>query len=48
MMDILKNSKEKRLFNDRRKFNYTAYLPERRSGMDRRDVDANEFNVRVT
>ncbi len=46
-MKSLKNNKEKRLFNDRRKFTYTAHVPERRSGMDRRDVDANEFNVRM-
>ncbi|MBC8439072.1 MAG: hypothetical protein H8D87_05235 [Deltaproteobacteria bacterium] len=46
-MKSLKNDREKRVFNDRRKFNYSAYLPERRSGMDRRDVDANEFNVRM-
>lgn len=46
-MKSLKNDNEKRLFNDRRKFTYTAHVPERRSGMDRRDVDANEFNVRM-
>lgn len=30
------NSEEKRIINDRRKFSYTAYSPERRSGVDRR------------
>jgi len=28
----------RRFGNDRREFSYTAYLPERRSGKDRRDV----------
>ncbi len=46
-MKNLKKNGDKRLFNDRRKFNYTAYLPERRSGIDRRDVAAHKFNARV-
>ncbi|MBT6338260.1 MAG: hypothetical protein HOJ48_03075 [Desulfobacula sp.] len=44
-MEILKNSKDKRFFNDRRNFTYTAHVPERRSGMDRRNVEADKFNV---
>jgi hypothetical protein len=47
MMELLKNTKGKRLFNDRRKFTYTAHVPERRSGMDRRNVAANKLNVRM-
>jgi len=46
-MKNLKTDEEKRMFNDRRKFNYTAYLPERRSGMDRRDVAAHRLNASV-
>jgi len=41
------NSKERRTFEDRRKFSYTAYVPERRSGNDRREIEANKFNTRV-
>jgi len=47
MMELLKNSKDKRFFNDRRDFTYTAHVPERRSGMDRRNVEAEKFNVSV-
>ena len=32
----IKNHKDRRLGIDRREFSYTAYLPERRSGKDRR------------
>jgi len=46
-MKSLKNNGENRVFNDRRKFTYTAHVPERRSGMDRREVAANKFNVRM-
>ncbi|MBU1342340.1 MAG: hypothetical protein KKE44_22865 [Proteobacteria bacterium] len=46
-MKSLKNSREKRLFNDRRKFTYTAHVPERRSGTDRRDVALNKLKARV-
>ncbi len=41
------NFKEKRTVNDRRKFNYTAYFPERRSGSDRRTIAMNRFKKRV-
>jgi len=44
-MKDLKTAGEKRLFNDRRNFTYTAHVPERRSGMDRRDVETNKFNI---
>jgi len=47
MMEHLKNAKDKRFFNDRRNFNYTAHVPERRSGMDRRNVEADKFNISV-
>lgn len=33
--------KERRVAADRRKFNYTAHSPERRSGLDRRNVTQN-------
>ncbi|MBT3176078.1 MAG: hypothetical protein HOG03_00250 [Desulfobacula sp.] len=45
MMKALKNSERKRLVNDRRQFTYTSHVPERRSGMDRRNVEANKFNI---
>ncbi|MCD4720524.1 MAG: hypothetical protein K8S13_11800 [Desulfobacula sp.] len=44
MMD---NFKENRSFHDRRKFTYTAHSPERRSGTDRRKINANKLNVKV-
>ena len=34
----LTDNGNRRFGNDRREFSYTAYLPERRSGKDRRDV----------
>ena len=34
----LKDNENRRFGNDRREFSYTAYLPERRSGKDRRAV----------
>jgi hypothetical protein len=34
----LKDNGNRRFVNDRREFSYTAYLPERRSGKDRRCV----------
>lgn len=33
--------RERRVNNDRRRFNYTAYSPERRSGIDRRACKSN-------
>ena len=47
MMELLKNSKDNRFFNDRRNFTYAAHVPERRSGTDRRNVEADKFNVSV-
>ncbi len=41
------NFKEKRTVNDRRKFNYTAYFPERRSGKERRAVAMDQFKRKV-
>ncbi|WP_457553741.1 hypothetical protein [Desulfobacula sp.] len=32
---------------DRRKFTYTAYVPERRSGTDKRQVTTNRLKARV-
>ncbi len=42
MMKNSENVKDKRLYADRRKFTYTAHVPERRSGMDRRATHENE------
>jgi len=39
--------KERRTVNDRRKFNYTAYLPERRSGKDRRAAVMQQYKKKV-
>lgn len=41
------NSKERRTFEDRRKFTYTAYVPERRAGTDRRELETNKFKTKV-
>lgn len=41
------NSEERRAFNERRKFTYTAHVPERRSGEDRRDVNVNKLKMKV-
>ena len=41
------NFKENRSFHDRRKFTYTAHSPERRSGMDKRALNANKLKVRA-
>ena len=39
MSDVcIKGNGNRRFDMDRREFSYTAYLPERRSGKDRRDV----------
>jgi len=46
-MEPLKTAEEKRFFNDRRTFTYTVHVPERRSGMDRRNAGANKFRVNV-
>jgi hypothetical protein len=43
----MKNFKERRRINDRRKFNYTACSPERRSGYDRRAVNMEKFKRKV-
>jgi len=43
----MKNFKERCRINDRRKFNYTAYCPERRSGYDRRAVIMEKFRKKV-
>jgi hypothetical protein len=43
----MKNFKEKRRVNDRRKFNYAAYSPERRAREDRRAVNMEEFKKKV-
>ncbi|MDA3916639.1 MAG: hypothetical protein PF690_06670 [Deltaproteobacteria bacterium] len=43
----MKNFDERRRVNDRRKFNYTACSPERRSGHDRRAVNMTKFKKRV-
>ncbi len=37
------SSRERRTVEDRRRFNYTAYAPERRSGTDRREIAADKF-----
>ncbi len=41
------NFKENRSFHDRRKFTYTAHSPERRSGTDRRELNADRLKVRM-
>ncbi len=46
MMSQTKTSPNRRITHDRRKFDYTAYSPERRSGIDRRAV-SNKMNVQV-
>ncbi len=38
---------EKRLSIDRRRFSYAAYIPERRSGTDRRDIKLTHTNREV-
>ena len=43
----MKNFKERRRVNDRRKFNYTAYSPERRAREDRRAVNMERFKLKV-
>jgi len=43
----MNNLKERRTFNDRRKFNYTAHAPERRSGTDRRAASADKTKRKV-
>ncbi len=40
------NFKKNRSFQDRRRFTYTAYSPERRSGTDRREIK-NEFKSKA-
>lgn len=43
----MENAKDRRSFNDRRKFSYTAHSPERRSGTDRREMVTTEFKMKV-
>jgi len=43
----MKSFKERRRVNDRRKFNYSAYCPERRSMHDRRAVNMEKVRQRV-
>jgi len=38
---------DQRVCRDRRKFSYAAYVPERRSNMDRRDINATQSNSKV-
>jgi len=38
---------ERRLSIDRRKFSYAAYVPERRSGEDRREIKLTQTNRKV-
>lgn len=40
------NSEEKRTTNDRRKFCYTAYSPERRTGIDRRQINEQKLQMK--
>lgn len=46
-MTYPKNSGERRVLKDRRKFNYTAYAPERRSGIDRRIEQVQRTQMKV-
>ncbi len=47
-MNHPKDSEERRVSNDRRQFSYTAYSPERRSGIDRRAAaDEQKFKMKV-
>jgi hypothetical protein len=39
--------KERRLSLDRRNFSYAAYVPERRSGTDRREIKLTQTNKKV-
>ncbi len=43
----MKNFKERRRVNDRRKFTYTACSPERRAEYDRRAVNMERFRRKV-
>ncbi len=43
----MENTKERRSFKDRRTFTYTAHVPERRSGRDRRAVNVRKNRVVV-
>jgi hypothetical protein len=45
-MNQKESSDERRNSNDRRKFTYTAYSPERRSGLDRRAA-SNRYEIKV-
>ncbi len=38
---------ERRLSIDRRRFSYAAYVPERRSGRDRREIKLTQTNKKV-
>ncbi len=46
LMNQKKNFDERRNSNDRRKFTYSAYSPERRSGLDRRAA-SNRYEIKV-
>jgi len=39
--------REIRRLGDRRKFSYTAHAPERRSGLDRREMSNNKSKIKV-
>jgi transcription elongation GreA/GreB family factor len=39
--------KERRRLGDRRRFSYTAHAPERRSGLDRREMSNNKSKAKV-
>ncbi len=42
-----KANNENRICIDRRKFSYAAYVPERRSGLDRRNIKATQSKRKV-
>lgn len=41
------NNQNRRVASDRRKFTYTAYSPERRSGIDRRQMNSGKMKLVV-
>ncbi len=46
-MKHLMTREERRVATDRRRFSYAAYVPERRSGMDRRELKVTQTNRKV-
>jgi len=46
-MKHFKTRNERRISLDRRKFSYAAYVPERRSGNDRREIKLTQTNREV-